>query len=109
MPIGIAVYAWYIARAFSIYMVYRSIRTKSFGYHAIYHVYRQTLYPMFSYVYPMFSYVYPLFSPGSKQRIYMDDHGILLYMTCSSAVWDPAAAASCSLLARRNAAYLLPA
>ena len=102
MPIGIAVYAWYIARAFSIYMVYRSIRTKSFGYHAIYHVYRQTLYPMFS-------YVYPLFSPGSKQRIYMDDHGILLYMTCSSAVWDPAAAASCSLLARRNAAYLLPA
>ena len=62
MPIGIALYAWYMTRAFSIYMVYRSIRTKSFGYRAtIYHVYRQTLYPMFSYVYPMFSYVYPLF------------------------------------------------
>ena len=64
MPIGIAVYTWYIERAFSIYMVYRSICKKRFGYHwhAIYHVYRQTLYPIFSYVHPMFSNVYPLFS-----------------------------------------------
>ena len=61
MPIGIALYAWYMARAFSIYMVYRSIRTKSFGCRAIYiyHVYRHALYPMFSYVHSMFSYVYP--------------------------------------------------
>ena len=28
----------------------------------IYHVYRYTLYPMFSYVYPTVSYVYPMFS-----------------------------------------------
>ena len=56
MPIGIALYTWYIERAFSIYMVlvYRCIRT----------VYRQALYPMFSYVNPMFSYhdVHPMFS-----------------------------------------------
>ena len=52
MPIGIAVYTWYIEWAFSIYMVYSSISKKRFGFHAIYHVYRQTLYPMFSYVHP---------------------------------------------------------
>ena len=52
MPIGIALYAWYIARAFSIYMIYRCIRI----------VYREALYPMFFYVYPMFSYVHPMFS-----------------------------------------------
>ena len=67
---------------------------------------------MVSYVYPMFSYVYPMFSSafsGSRQCIYIDDHGILHYTTCSSAFWVPAAAASCALLARLNAALLLPA
>ena len=62
MPISIAVYTWYIERAFSIYRVYSSISKRRFGYHAIYHVYRHMLYPMFSYVHPMFSYVYPMFS-----------------------------------------------
>ena len=56
-----------------------------------------------SYVYPMFSSVF------LRLKTDMDDHGILHYMTCSSAVWVPAAAASCALLAHLNAAHLLPA
>ena len=82
----------------------------------IYHVYRYTLYPMVSYVYPMYilrfpMYIlcFPLLFSGSRQCIYIDDHGILHYMTCSSAFWVPAAAASCALLAHLNVALLLPA
>ena len=70
------------------------------------------VYPMVSFVYPTVSYVYPMFPllfSGARQCIYIDDHGILHYMTCSSAFWVPAAAASCALLAHLNAALLLPA
>ena len=66
-------------------------------------------FPMYIPCFPMYIICFPRFSSSSKQRIYIDDHGISLYMTCSSAVWDPAAAASCALLAHLNAALLLPA
>ena len=121
MPIGIAVYTWYIERAFSIYMVYHSLRVckKQFGYRAIYHhdVYRQTLYPMFSYVHPMFSYVYPTFSSvflrlktvyihGWSWYIALHDMFISCLGPCRGCILRPAGPPECGAFAARlNAAH----
>ena len=100
---GHFLYAWYIAlyaKSDSDIMLYTMYIDK-----------RCILcFPMYILCFSMYILCFPLFFSGSKQCIYMDDHGILHCMTCSSAaVWVPAAAASCALLAHLNAAHLLPA
>ena len=97
-----------------ISMVYRSISKSPLDIH-LYTMYIDTLYilwfPMYILRLPMYGLCFPLLFSGSRQCIYINDHGILHYMTCSSAFWVPAAAAAapCALLARLNAALLLPA
>ena len=102
MPIGIAVYTWYIA-----------LYPKGDLDIMLYTMYTDTRYilwfSMYILCFPMYILCFPLFFSGSKQCIYIDDHGILHYMTCSSAFWVPAAAASCAMLALLNAELLLPA
>ena len=107
MPIGIDIYSWYIYlypnRLLDIHL---------------YTMYKDTLYvlwfpmyvlrfPLYILRFPMYILCFPLLFSGSRQCIYIDDHGILHYMTCSSAFLVPAAAAPCALLARLNAALLL--
>ena len=102
MPIAIDVYPWYID----------SYLNRLLDIH-LYTMYIDTRYilcfPMYILRFPMYILCFPLLFSGSRQCIYIDDHGILHYMTCSSAIWVPAAAASCALLAHLNAALLLPA
>ena len=84
MPSGIDIHAWYIH-------VYANRLLDTIDPYTMYIDTRYILwFPMYIQWFPMYILCFPLFFSGSKQCIYMDNHGILHYMPCSSAVWVPA-------------------